>query len=59
VEEQVADSDDVGRVVKALETQYDAYTGGEGSNLLAGEGSMPTADELGEQVEKFLADLDD
>jgi hypothetical protein len=59
VEEQVADSDDVGRVVKALETQYDAYTGGEGSNLLAGQGSMPTADELGEQVEKFLADLDD
>ena len=59
VEEQVADSDDVGRVVKALETQYDAYIGGEGSDLLAGQGSMPTADELGAQVEKFLADLDD
>lgn len=60
VEEQVAGSDEVGRVVEALETQYDAYTGSDGSmDLLAGQASMPSADELGEQVEKFLADLDD
>jgi hypothetical protein len=58
VEQQVAESDEVGRVVQALESQYDAYTGGSGRNLLAGSTTMPSADELGAQFEQFLADLD-
>jgi hypothetical protein len=59
VEEQVRDSDEVGRVVQALESQYDAYTGGDGRSLLAEPAAMPSADEIGAEFEQFLADLDD
>jgi len=58
VDEQVAASSEVAVVVKALEEQYDAYVGGTGrGDLLAGRGSgFPTADELGAELERFLAD---
>ncbi|MFW6205272.1 MAG: proteasome assembly chaperone family protein [Actinomycetota bacterium] len=60
IQQQVDQSDEVGRVVEALETQYDAYSGGGGrESLLGDQAAMPTADEIGEQVERFLADLDD
>jgi hypothetical protein len=44
--------------VRALEEQYDAYVGARGRrNLLDPEsGQMPTADELGAELERFLAD---
>ena len=42
----------------ALEEQYDAFTRGRGSaNLLSAEaGPLPTADELGAELERFLAE---
>jgi len=56
--EQVSGSDEVARVVRALEDQYDAYVGGRGrTSLLASEGrALPSADELGAEVEQFLAE---
>jgi len=58
IDEQVAASSEVAAVVKALEDQYDAYVGGTGrGDLLAGRGSgFPTADELGAELERFLAE---
>ena len=61
LDEQVAASPDVAGVVTALEQQYDAYlaTRGEqpgGADLLAGRRGFPTADELGAELERFLAD---
>jgi hypothetical protein len=53
---QVAGSDEVTEVVKSLEEQYDAFNAGR-EDLLAGQAEhMPTADELGAQFEKFLAE---
>lgn len=60
VQEQVDKSEEVGRVVRALENQFDAYVGGTSrGSLLADQASMPSADEIGAQVERFLADLGD
>lgn len=58
IDEQVAASTEVAAVVTALEEQYDAYVGGTGrGDLLAGRGGgFPTADELGAELERFLAD---
>ena len=57
ITEQVAGSDEVGRVVTALEQQYDAYVGARGrtSLMAAGDTDLPSADELGAEVERFLA----
>ena len=57
VDEQVVQSEEVAQVVRALEEQYDAYVAGRGGNLLAGgRGPLPTADELGAELERFLAE---
>jgi hypothetical protein len=45
-------------VLQGLEEQYDAFSRGAAESLLASEGPLPTAEELGEQVEEFLAGLD-
>lgn len=57
IAEQVAGSEEVARVVHALEQQYDAFVGSQGRTaLLAGtEVELPSADELGAEVERFLA----
>jgi hypothetical protein len=54
---QVEGSAEVTEVVQSLEQQYDAFTAGE-DGLLADEAAtaMPTADELGAQFERFLAE---
>jgi hypothetical protein len=54
------DNPDVATVVAGLEQQYDAFLRSErsGSSLLAEDAPMPTGDEIGEQVERFLAGLD-
>jgi len=54
------DNPDVAGVVAGLEQQYDAFLRSEqsGSSLLAEDGPLPTGDEIGEQVERFLAGLD-
>jgi predicted ATP-grasp superfamily ATP-dependent carboligase len=56
---QVEGSDDVAEVVQALEQQYDAFAAGRDEDgLLADEAAenMPTAEELGAQFERFLAE---
>ncbi|NEE04234.1 proteasome assembly chaperone family protein [Phytoactinopolyspora halotolerans] len=59
VQEQVAENEQVARVVQALETQYDAFVGGDArGNLIAEPKTMPTAEEIGAEFERFLADLD-
>jgi predicted ATP-grasp superfamily ATP-dependent carboligase len=53
---QVEGSAEVTEVVEALEQQYDAFTAGRDS-LLGGESEpMPTAEELGAEFERFLAE---
>jgi predicted ATP-grasp superfamily ATP-dependent carboligase len=52
---QVEGSAEVTEVVEALEQQYDAFTAGR-ENLLGDEADMPTAEELGAEFERFLAE---
>jgi hypothetical protein len=60
VDGQVERSEEVASVVRALEEQYDAYVAGREDNLLAGgTGPLPTADELGAELERFLAEQTD
>jgi hypothetical protein len=62
VDEQVAQSDEVASVVRALEHQYDAFLRGRqaGGDLLGtGSGQLPTAEELGAELERFLAERSD
>lgn len=57
VDEQVGGSEEVAAVVQALEGQYDSYLKGSRRSLLATMGgSLPTADELGDELEAFLAE---
>ena len=57
IEAQVSGSDEVKAVVGALERQYDAYVGAqERTSLLAADGALPSGDELGAELERFLAD---
>ncbi len=60
IAEQIADSTDVRDVVTGLEQQYDALARGseDGGLPLAEERSLPTAEELGDEFERFLAGLD-
>lgn len=57
IAEHMAGSEEVARVVHALEQQYDAYVGARGRTaLLSSEDvPLPSADELGAEVERFLA----
>ena len=62
IERQVAESAEVAELVRALEQQYDTAAEANGAQPdsgagLLGEGeSMPTADELAAQFERFLAE---
>jgi hypothetical protein len=59
IERKVAGSEQASKVVRALEQQYDR--GAEGRRhrqLLADDQPLPTADELGAEVERFLAEWD-
>lgn len=57
IDREVAQSDEVSNLVRALEEQYDAYARGADRSLLAAdESELPSADELGAELEKFLAD---
>jgi PAC2 family len=57
VDKQIAEDEQAGRLVESLEAQYDAFLRGRETNLLAGRsGPLPTADELGAELERFLAD---
>ncbi len=60
IERYLADNDELGEVVQALEKQYDAFERAEedGSSLLASDEPMPTGEEIGRQFEQFLAGLE-
>jgi predicted ATP-grasp superfamily ATP-dependent carboligase len=64
IDEQVAGSPEVLAVVQALEQQYDAFVAGRGRSLLTDgpldeHGELPSADELGAELERFLAERTD
>ncbi len=62
IDEQVSGSPEVSAVVSALEQQYDAFVAGRGKSLLdppLHEGDLPSADELGAELERFLAERTD
>jgi hypothetical protein len=57
VDKQVADDEQAGRLVTSLEAQYDAFLRGREGNLLAdSDRPLPTAEELGAELERFLAE---
>lgn len=56
--DQQVQGQDGGEVLANLERQYDAFTRGAENPLLAGDGPLPSADELGRQVEQFLAGIE-
>jgi hypothetical protein len=57
VDKQVADDEQASRLVAALEQQYDAFLRGRAGNLLAeSSGPLPSAEELGAELERFLAE---
>jgi predicted ATP-grasp superfamily ATP-dependent carboligase len=58
IDRQIAQGEDAAEVVKALEEQYDAFVRGrQTTNLLdVGTDRLPTADELGAELERFLAE---
>lgn len=59
VDEQIGRSTENTAVVAALEQQYDAFTAArEGTDLLGGSGEVPSAEEIGAEFERFLADQD-
>jgi predicted ATP-grasp superfamily ATP-dependent carboligase len=53
---QVEGSEEVSEVVQALEQQYDAFAAGGNGNMADEAENMPTAEELGAQFERFLAE---
>jgi hypothetical protein len=56
IDAQVAEAPEVAAVVQALETQYDAFLAGRDSSLLIDHADLPTADELGAELERYLAE---
>lgn len=56
IDEQVQSSAEVAQVVSALENQYDRFVAAqENRSLLAHDEELPSADELGAEFERFLA----
>ena len=60
IERQVRESAEIADVVRALERQYDMFADAAGRENLLSEtaGRLPTAEELGAEFERFLADQD-
>jgi predicted ATP-grasp superfamily ATP-dependent carboligase len=59
VDEQIGRSTENTAVVAALEEQFDSFTAArDDTGLLGFGGEMPTGEELGEQIERFLAEQD-
>jgi hypothetical protein len=55
VENQVAQNEEVATLVQGLERQYDDLTTRQGGGLLTDGASLPTADELGAEFERYLS----
>jgi len=59
IERQTRDSEEFTPLLAALETQYDAGVAGDVEAAEEGGGSpLPDADQIGAQVERFLAEMD-
>jgi len=59
IDEQIGRSSENTAVVAALEQQYDNFTAArEGTDLLGAAGEVPSAEEIGAEFERFLADQD-
>jgi predicted ATP-grasp superfamily ATP-dependent carboligase len=59
IDEQIGRSTENTAVVAALEQQYDTFTAArEGTDLLGSTGEVPSAEEIGAEFERFLADQD-
>ena len=58
IDKQVGQAEEAAAVVRGLEEQYDEFVRGqEGTNLLAQQtGPLPTADELGAELKRYLAE---
>ncbi len=57
VDRQVSDNEESGEMLRGLEARYDAYMDDQNtkSPLVAEDGSIPTAEQLASELEKFLA----
>lgn len=59
IDGQIARSSENTAVVAALEQQYDTFAAArDGTDLLSATGEVPSAEELGAEFERFLADQD-
>ncbi|MEU2350626.1 PAC2 family protein [Modestobacter sp. NPDC049651] len=59
IDEQIGRSSENTAVVAQLEEQYDSFTSArESTGLLGSAGEVPTGDELGAELERFLAEQD-
>ncbi len=56
IDAQVAQSPEVATVVRGLEEQYDAFASDHRDLLADGGSRLPTADELGAELERFLSE---
>ena len=57
IDQQISAAEEATALVRALEAQYDDYVQArERTDLLTGDRPFPTADELGAQFERYLAD---
>lgn len=56
IDAQVSGSEEVAAVVRALEEQYDAFLEARGRDQLENDRPFPTADELGAEFERYLAE---
>jgi predicted ATP-grasp superfamily ATP-dependent carboligase len=57
IDQQISQAEEAASVVRSLEAQYDAFVRGQQANsLLAESGPLPTAEELGAELERFLAE---
>jgi predicted ATP-grasp superfamily ATP-dependent carboligase len=57
IDKQIEQSPEATALVRGLEEQYDAFLRGRrGPDLLTDTGSLPSADELGAELERFLAE---
>ena len=56
VQDQVGASDDLTRMIEGLEERYDSYMAGSTqATPIIHTGDLPSADELGAELERFLA----
>ncbi|RKS77551.1 putative ATP-grasp superfamily ATP-dependent carboligase [Motilibacter peucedani] len=56
VQSEASESAEIGEMIAGLEQQYDAFVAARADSALLAEGRLPSADELGSEFERFLAE---